>query len=395
MGRQRWVAVAREVADRLAGDAVDREQKGAEPVQEVALLRESGLLPLLIPAERGGHGEDWKTAHAVLAEIAAADGSVGHLLGYHYLHVWRTRLFDRPEVTERLERATAEHGWFWAGVANPRDDALIMTDANGVDGRRHLVRGRKFFATGASVADRLVVSAHEEATGRKVTFVLDAAAPGIRYLGDWDNLGQRLSASGGVDFADVEVAPADILGAQPEPGDPRAQRDSLAALGFQLVLSRVLAAVGRGALATAARYTREVSRAWPASGVERAVDDPHVLAAYGVLRSRLDAADLLVDLAAEAFDAAEAQGPALTAEQRGETGVRISTAKVVTSELATEIGSRVFELTGARATAAKYGLDRFWRNARTLTLHDPAVYKATEVGRHLLTGDLPPLTGYS
>ncbi|GLZ41901.1 acyl-CoA dehydrogenase family protein [Actinokineospora sp. NBRC 105648] len=391
MGRERWVAVARDVARRLAVDAVEREAKAAEPVVEVALLRDSGLLPLMIPAERGGHGEDWTTAHAVLAQVAAADASVGHLLGYHYLHVWRSRLFDRPELAERIDRETTANGYFWAGVANPRDDALVLSDVDG----RFEVRGRKFFATGASVADRLVVSALHESTGRKLTFVLDANAPGVRYLGDWDNLGQRLSASGGVEFAGVRVDRDDVLGAQPAPGAPGVHRDSLAALGFQLVLSRVLVATGRGALDEAARYTRETTRAWPASGVERAVDDPHTTAGYGTLIARLDAADLLVDAAVAAYDDAEARGPDLTAQERGATALRISAAKVVASELATEIGSRVFELTGARATAARHGLDRFWRNARTLTLHDPAVYKATELGRHLLTGELPPATGYS
>ncbi|GLW95225.1 acyl-CoA dehydrogenase family protein [Actinokineospora globicatena] len=389
MGRQRWVDVARVVAGKLAADAVERERAGAEPLAEVALLRESGLLTLLVPADRGGHGEDWATAHAVLAEIAAADASVGHLLGYHYLHVWRTTLFANPDLTERLDRDTAEHGWFWAGVANPRDDALVLSDVDG----GYLVNGRKFFATGASVADRLVVSG---ALGdRKLTFTLDARAPGIRYLGDWDNLGQRLSASGGVEFTDVHVPAADVLGVQPAPGDPRAQRDSLAPLGFQLVLSRVLAAIGRGALVGAARYTRETSRAWPASGVDRAVDDPHVLAGYGSLLSRLEAADLLVDAATTAFTDAAARGEALTADERGRTSIRISHAKVVTSELAVEITSKVFEFTGARATAARHGVDRFWRNARTLTLHDPTVYKAAEVGRHLLTGEFPAQSGYS
>ncbi|MBM7773499.1 alkylation response protein AidB-like acyl-CoA dehydrogenase [Actinokineospora baliensis] len=391
MGHQRWVEVARDVAARLAADAVERERKGAEPLVEVALLRESGLLPLLVPAAHGGHGQDWAVAHAVLAEVAAADSSVGHLLGYHYLHVWRTTLFDRPDLTEELNRATAEQRWFWAGVANPRDDALVLSDVDG----GYLVAGRKFFATGASVADRLVVSGAHATTGRKITFTLDATAGGIRYLGDWDNLGQRLSASGGVEFTDVFVAEHDVLGPQPLPGDALAQRDSLAPLGFQLVLSRVLAAIGRGALTEAARYTRETARAWPASGVEHATDDPHILAGYGSLLSRLEAADLLVDAAARAFADAAARGDALSADERGRTSIRVSHAKVVTSDLAVEITNRLFEFTGARATSAKHGIDRFWRNARTLTLHDPTVYKAAEVGKHLLTGEFPAPTGYS
>ncbi|GGS47890.1 acyl-CoA dehydrogenase family protein [Actinokineospora fastidiosa] len=376
-----WEDAAREVASALAADAVEREAKGGEPRAEVDLLRAHGLLTVPVG--------DWPLVHRVLAEVAAADASVGHLLGYHYLHVWRLGLFGRPEYADEARRATAEHGWFWAGVANPRDDALVMSEVDG----GYLVSGRKMFATGASVADRLVVSAVHGA--RKVTFVCPGDAPGLRPLGDWDNLGQRLSASGGVEFTDVFVPEHDILGAQPDPADPRYPMANLPALAFQLVLSRVLTATARGALATAADYTRRFTRAWPASGVEKAVDDPHTLAAYGVLTARTDAADLLVDRAAAAFAAADAEGPALTPEQRGATGLAIASAKALASEVALEVTGRVFELTGARATANRYGLDRFWRNARTLTLHDPAVYKAAEVGRHLLTGELPPVTGYS
>ena len=44
---------------------------------------------------------------------------------------------------------------------------------------------------------------------------------------------------------------------------------------------------------------------------------------------------------------------------------------------------------GARATTAKLNLDRFWRNVRTQTLHDPVDYKYQEVGEWILTGKVP------
>ena len=68
---------------------------------------------------------------------------------------------------------------------------------------------------------------------------------------------------------------------------------------------------------------------------------------------------------------------------------------IVASRAAVETTSKIFEFTGARSTAGRYGFDRFWRNARTLTLHDPVVYKAREVGAHFLRGTPPELTGYS
>ena len=85
----------------------------------------------------------------------------------------------------------------------------------------------------------------------------------------------------------------------------------------------------------------------------------------------------------------------LTPAKRAEVAVTISEAKVVSTKLVNEVTSRIFEQVGARGTAAKYAVDRFWRNARTLTLHDPVVYKAREVGEHFLTGARPAYTGYS
>ncbi|MCD0160485.1 hypothetical protein IHN63_04095 [Deinococcus sp. 6YEL10] len=48
-----------------------------------------------------------------------------------------------------------------------------------------------------------------------------------------------------------------------------------------------------------------------------------------------------------------------------------------------------------RATAAEFGFDRFWRDLRTFTLHDPVDYKLREVGDCLLNGVVPTLTQYS
>ena len=52
-------------------------------------------------------------------------------------------------------------------------------------------------------------------------------------------------------------------------------------------------------------------------------------------------------------------------------------------------------VTGARATGRKYGFDRFWRNVRTHTLHDPVFYKEKEVGNYFLNGIKPEFTLYT
>jgi alkylation response protein AidB-like acyl-CoA dehydrogenase len=53
----------------------------------------------------------------------------------------------------------------------------------------------------------------------------------------------------------------------------------------------------------------------------------------------------------------------------------------------------LFELGGARSAADSLNLSRFWRDARTHTLHDPTRWKVQHVGRWLLSGTPPPRHG--
>ncbi|NUT54065.1 MAG: acyl-CoA dehydrogenase [Saccharothrix sp.] len=367
----------------LRVDAAERDRANRPPTRELAALRKTCLLTV--------DPDDHVTTHAVVRTVSAADPSLGHLLGYHYLHLWRAKLFANTALAAGMRAGTAEHGWFWGGVGN-QGDALRATPT----ARGYSISGTRTFATGASVADRLVVHVTRDDGGERFAAVVRADAPGLTHPPDWDNVGQRLSASGSVVFDEVGIDHAAVLGPLPAgEDDPRLLRLSLSALSFQSVLTQVLVGIAEGALAEAAAYTGTHTRAWPSSGVDRAVRDPYVLAGYGELVAATRAAVLLAERAAVAFQHADDQGAALTPAQRGAAGVAISEAKVVATRTVLDTTSRVFEHLGARATATRHGFDRFWRNARTLTLHDPVVYKAREVGAHFLTGDLPPLTSYS
>lgn len=85
----------------------------------------------------------------------------------------------------------------------------------------------------------------------------------------------------------------------------------------------------------------------------------------------------------------------MTADERGSVAVELFKSRIVSTTVALEITSQIFELMGARATARKYGFDRYWRDARTLSLHDPLVYKAKEIGDFVVNGQVPEVSVYS
>jgi alkylation response protein AidB-like acyl-CoA dehydrogenase len=109
----------------------------------------------------------------------------------------------------------------------------------------------------------------------------------------------------------------------------------------------------------------------------------------------LRSAQVLADVAGDLVDRYFPKGPAITARDRGETAIAIADAKVAAHHAALDISSRLFDIAGARATSRRFGYDRFWRNARTHTLHDPIDYKLRDLGRWELFGDYPTPTSYS
>ena len=116
---------------------------------------------------------------------------------------------------------------------------------------------------------------------------------------------------------------------------------------------------------------------------------------FGEFWLRVQAAQALTDQAGLALDAALARGPSVTADERGQVAVAGAQAKVLAHRAALEVGSDLFDVTGASSTAARYGYDRFWRNARVHTLHDPVAYKVRDLGRFALLDQIPEPTAYS
>ena len=77
-----------------------------------------------------------------------------------------------------------------------------------------------------------------------------------------------------------------------------------------------------------------------------------------------------------------------------EASIATAQAKIITTRAALHAAERLFEVGGASAAATRFNLDRHWRNARTHTLHSPVAYKAEEVGRLFLRGEIPSPSDY-
>jgi alkylation response protein AidB-like acyl-CoA dehydrogenase len=389
---EEWVQRAQLVALELARDVVERDRRGDPPLAEAELLRRADLLRLLVPEELGGHGQPFRTGLEVLRQIARVDSSVAHFLGYHYL--FQNRMGSDLDVRDRydaLRRRSAENGWIIGSTGNVLDPDLVLEPA--ANGYR--LNGTKTFATAARVADRILGFVIDPRQGERLMIEIDPGRGGLRFLDDWDILGQRLSASNGLVLENYEVSPDEILGSLGRDDDPdKPAWRTVSVLSFQLTFVWLYLGIAEGALLAARDYTRTSARAWIHSAVDSATEDPYVIQTYGELVSQVHALAALADRAARALDWALSRGEDLTIRERAEAANLGAAAKVIATRTVLDATSRVFETTGTRSTKRAVGLDLFWRNARTHTLHSPVAYKAAEVGGLFLNDTLASPSEY-
>ncbi len=279
-----WPRVTRELADDLAVDALARDRAGKAPFDEVARLQEAGLPALLTAPGPSRRGADWRAACAVVREISAADSSVGELLAHHYALSWSSRFFGPAH--EAHDPADGDGHRFHDGAPGPRGgDGRRAPDGGrppasarprrvygggALAARRRrraaarhdrprphahpaegsgggwILDGRRAFASGVTVADRLVVGARPGGTGDLLVVLVDPAHPGVFTDAGTDRVGQRLAGAGTVTFDHVPVPPEHVLGVLPHDEHAVAPFTTLAPLALRLLLTQVGLGIAEG-----------------------------------------------------------------------------------------------------------------------------------------------------
>ncbi|EXJ90428.1 hypothetical protein A1O1_03529 [Capronia coronata CBS 617.96] len=399
-----WLARAQQVSDILSLDAAKRDFEGKTPTAEVQLLKSSGLTKLLGPREYRGGGQDWSIAYKAIRIVARGDGSIGMLLAYHLVWFYTVKIVGTQEQAQRIQKHVLEKNWFLGGAVNPRSADLKVVE----DGHGNLVfSGFKFFNTGGVVSDATILEGvlQGRETDNHIFTIVPTRQPGIQFSHDWDNIGMRLSESGSVKIDKVQVPWTDAFGWDSQTKQPIAEilkvpfASSLLPT-IQLVFSNFYLGIALGALDEAKKWTTTKTRAWPYGGEnkEKATDEHYILAKYGQFHAELRAAEALADRAGEQIRdlfADHGEKRDVSARRRGEVAEWVASVKVVTTHTGLRVANGVFEVTGASSTSRKVGLDRFWRDLRVHTLHDPVAYKERELGRFFLLDEVPEPTWYT
>jgi len=366
--------------------ALDRELNRKLPDTEIAQLKAARFGALRVPEAEGGFGATVPELVNLLIELSAADSNITQALRGHFGFVEdivnKAQGPDRSRWTERLARGEIA-GNAWTEIGNAQQSGF-STKVSQVD-EKHVIDGQKFYTTGSLFADWINVGVTGvDGLGSAVQVRRDA--PGVEVIDDWDGFGQTLTASGTTRFVAAEVDPKDIV----------ADDDQFryGAAFYQIVHLATLAGIGR-ALATevAAAVAARVRNYSNAAGL-RSSQDPQVLQVVGRIRSNAYTASAIVLQVARsierAYQAHLSGDDAREEHANAIAELETSQALTVVTDLILEASTIAFDALGASSTRKTVGLDRHWRNARTLSSHNPRIYKDRIVGDFAVNGTPPP-----
>jgi alkylation response protein AidB-like acyl-CoA dehydrogenase len=386
-------ATAEAYAAKVRATAGERDLLRRFPSEEIEELRHSGLQALLVPKEAGGSGLTYGEACRVIRILAQGDSSIAQMTFIHThateLHNWLT---SEEQQAANNSRVVAGELW-WTNAYSERTgknvaDLKVTIEQ---DGDEWIINGTKFYCTGSLAGHEMYINAIVPATGDVVLAFVPTDAPGLTIQDDWDAMGQRTTASGSTIFKDVRV-PADRVVAPDVVARLSVPDSVFSGVLPQAMFSSVLTGIARDAFNDAQDYVRTKSRPWFQSGLDRAVDDPYIQREIGELSAKLESVIALQDRGFDELDAAAAHP---SPEARASAAMTVYRGKVLANQISLEMGEKLFQICGASASLNKYNYHRHWRNARTLSLHDPAPYKGKLLGEYVLNGTTPDVTIYT
>lgn len=233
--RDRAARVQR-VLPALRAAAAQADADGVFPAGHIKLLRDEGLLGLVVPGSHGGLGGGLRDLAAATYAMGTACPSTALAYFFHNtsasrgllpLEAIEAGLFTGEEVpvvrdfAEKVLRRMASGVWLAnfasESVKSSSANIAIATTAspttrNGVSG--WLLNGEKSFGCATGVADTYLVTARLEGTDTAdglALFLVPRLSAGVAQRPSWDGLGMRGSANHGITLKEVFVPAEESL----------------------------------------------------------------------------------------------------------------------------------------------------------------------------------------
>jgi alkylation response protein AidB-like acyl-CoA dehydrogenase len=379
----------------IADGENERERERILPFEAIDRIRAARLGALRLPATAGGAGSSIRELLEIVIRLGEADANVAHILRNHFSVVERLLRFPREDQHRQWQQAVA--GGAIIGLAateleTPKVGDIRPNTTLTPDGDNYLLNGTKYYSTGTLYADYVLVRVAITSGGTGATLI-PVKRDGVELIDDWDGVGQRLTATGTTHFRNVRVNRGEVVIDALDVGYGVPYSNTFA----QLFLTAINAGISRAILRDASELVRSRKRTFYYAPSEVPTDDPLLQQTIGQIAAGAFAAEAVVLAAADALDIATdafEAGAANATEAAHQAALASAKAKLVADEFAIRSGSLLFDVGGASAAKKVTNFDRHWRNARTLSSHNPTTFKARSIGQYEINGTPLPEKGF-
>ena len=355
---------AREFAqNEIAPVAAEFDASGQFPTETIRAAGELGFMGIEIPEEYGGAGLDSICHALVMAEISAADGAHGTILGVN------NSLYGVPLLEFGTEEQKAK---YLTPVASGQvNGAYAMTepqsgsDARAMrtkavlssDGSYYTINGKKSWITSGPVAKYVVLFAQTENAARENigigAFLIDAEEDGFLRGKTEPKLGIRASATCEIELTDYRCPVENRIGDEGK--------------GFKLAMTVLDAGrigiaaqawgIAQAAYEAAVEYSRERQAFGSAIGSFQSIQNK-----IADMKVRIEASRLLILRAAWAKEQAKKTGAKNT--------LNASMAKLYASETAMWVTHQALQIHGGMGYSKELPLERYFRDAKITEIYE-------------------------
>ena len=365
----------------MAGSAEHTDRTGDFPHQNLAWLRQQGLLALPVARQYGGGGATLPALQEVIGAISRAEPSTALIVCMHYLHHLRLRQpasWSDSLVRQVSETAVAEGALINSlrvepELGSPARGGLPQTLARRT-ATGWVLNGHKLYTTGIEGLHWLAVWARsDDETPLVGSWLVPKSSPGISIIPSWDHLGMRGTGSHEVILKEVTVPLSYAAAVSPFGESPPA--DDQSALRSANANTALLAAIYDGIARSALDWLAGWLQTRIPSGTGQPLATlPRIQEHTGQMESLLLVNSTLLErAAAERF-----------------TTVEAGLAKATITDNAITVVDMALRLSGNYGLTRRNPLERHYRNVLCGRVHTPQQDSAwLSAGRHRLGTGLP------
>ena len=377
----------RPIFEKIKSTTLEREKQRILPFEQLQWLKDAGFTRLRLPKSHHGFDATLPELFALLIELAQADANLPQALRVHFGFTEDVLLSHNAEFKsvwlERLGRGeTIGSAWSEGGTeAIDQFSTHIQQSADG----KILLNGRKFYTTGSLYADWIDVGI-TDLNGESASIIIPRQSTGVEVIDDWNGFGQILTASGTAIFKEVDVTEYPVIADE--------NRFKYSAAFYQLIQLSIITGLNRAASYDVASAVAARDRNYTHANSQFIRHDPQILQVVGQVRSAAYTATAIIEKNAQALQ--RTYEAALFGQSEDELDLNaiaeleVAQAQTIITTLALQASTNLFDALGASATNKDIALDRYWRNIRTLSSHNPRIYKDRIIGDFSVNGTLPP-----